>query len=544
MSVASRLLAEVYRLPRRLSGSTRERNIRVPTAGGMTLETDHFAPRLRGHHPTVLMRVPYGLNGFATVAECYAERGYHVVLQACRGTSRSDGVFDPLIHEREDGLATLRWLEGQDWYDGRLGVTGPSYLGYAQWAICDALPPASAMATKVTSAEFRSVVFPGGAFHLGLWLNWLQVVEGLRTDPMGIMGRIFSGGIERKTLSVSMKLPLADADVRAVGHRVPFWQRWMAESIDSDGFWEALDHTHRLGPRTPPNHFISGWYDFMIDQLLRDYETLVLAGQHPYLTVGPWFHVSPDLQRESFRETLSWFDAHLRGVQSRLREYPVRIYVTGLEAWCDFESYPPSTPDMQIWHLHPGQVLSQRPVHASPPDAYRYDPMKPTPNLGGAIFAFTGAGPVDNALLEKRSDVLTYSSEPLFTPVTIIGNVRVTLYARASLPEADFFVRLCDVDQSGRSINISDGFIRMTSAAPAMPDDIWKISIKLHATAHTFMRNHRLRIIVASGAHPRYARNTGTDEPVATATRLVPVDIEIFHDPERPTAIHLPVVEI
>jgi putative CocE/NonD family hydrolase len=222
----------------------------------------------------------------------------------------------------------------------------------------------------------------------------------------------------------------------------------------------------------------------------------------------------------------------------------VRIYVTGLEEWCDFGSYPPGEPDVQIWHLHPGKVLSPRPVQASPPDLYRYDPAKPTPNLGGAIFAFTAAGPLDNAPLERRQDVLTYTSEPLFTAVTIIGNVRVTLYARASLPNADFFVRLCDVDEAGRSINICDGLIRMTSGAPAMPDDIWKIGLKLHATAHTFRRNHRLRIMVASGAHPRYARNTGTDEPFATARTLIPVDIEIFHDPERPTAIHLPVFEI
>jgi uncharacterized protein len=544
MSIASRLLADFYRMPRRLGRVVRTRNIRVPTSDGLTLETELFSPRLAGPHPTILMRVPYGLRGFATIAECYAERGYHVVLQGCRGTSRSDGVFDPLVHEREDGLATLRWLATQEWFDGRLGVTGPSYLGYAQWAICDALPPASAMATKVTSAEFRSVVFPGGAFHLGLWLNWLQTVEGLRTDPLGMMRRVLSGAIERRTLRASMQLPLADADVRTVGRRVPFWRRWMAESIANDGFWETLDHTHRLGPRTPPNHFISGWYDFMIDQLLRDYETLVLAGQQPYLTVGPWFHVSPELQRESFSETLTWFNAHLRGDPGGLRESPVRIFVTGLNVWCDFDTYPPGIPDTQIWHLHPGKVLSQRPVHASPADTYRYDPAAPTPNLGGAIFAFTGVGPMNNAPLESRNDVLTYTSEPLFTPVTIIGNVRVTLYARASLPNADFFVRLCDVDEAGVSTNICDGLIRMTSGSPAMPDDIWKINFKLHATAHTFMRNHRLRLIVASGAHPRYARNTGTDEPIATATTLMPVDIEIFHDPERPTVIHLPAFEI
>ena len=51
-------------------------------------------------------------------------------------------------------------------------------------------------------------------------------------------------------------------------------------------------------------------------------------------------------------------------------------------------------------------------------------------------------------------------------------------------------------------------------------------------------------MIVASGAHPRYARNTGTDEPFGTTTKLVPVDIEIFHDHDHPSTLHLPVYEL
>lgn len=544
MSLGSRFLAELYELPKRLSRAVRSPPIQVPMSDGVTLETLHYAPAIEGMHPTLLMRLPYGLRGFATVAECYAERGFHVVLQACRGTGKSGGEFDPLSHEREDGLATLEWIRQQPWFDGRLGTSGPSYLGYAQWAICDALPERSAMATKVTSAEFRSVIFPGGAFHLGLWLSWLQTVEGLRTRPLMTAERMWSGGIERLTLRTSMKLPLLDADERLTGRAVAFWRRWITESVGDDGFWEPLDHTHRLGARTPPNHFISGWYDFMIDQLLRDYDTLVLCGQQPYLTVGSWFHVSGELQKASVRETLTWMRAHLLGDAGALRDKPVRLHISGLDEWREFDAYPPGVPDLQIWHLHPGNVLSTRPVKEALPDVYRYDPRQPTPNLGGAIFAFTGAGPVDNARLEKRKDVLTYTSEPLFTPLTIIGNVWVTLYARASLPNADFFVRLCDVDDKGVSTNICDGFIRKTSADPAVPDNIWKLYIRLHATAHRFGRDHCLRLIVASGAHPRYARNTGTDEPLAGATTLLPVDIEIFHDPLRPTAIHLPVYEI
>ncbi len=544
MSLGSRLLANAWGLPRRRSGARRTRNILIPTPDLVMLETEHFAPKLKGRHPTLLIRIPYGLRGVSTVAEAYAERGYNVILQACRGTGKSNGEFDPLTFERQDGLATLEWIAAQPWFDGRLGTTGPSYLGYAQWAICDAMPRHSAMAVRVTSAEFRSVVYPGGGMHLGLWLNWMQTVDIVSTNPLLFLQRVFSGSIERNTLRASMKLPLEDADRRITGHDVAFWRRWISEALGNDAFWESIDHTHRLGIKTPPADFVSGWYDFMIDQLLRDYETLVDAGHTPHLTVGPWFHVSPELQQQSVLSTLAWMNAKLLGDTSGLRDKPVRLFITGKNQWKEFDQYPPGAPDIHIWHLHPDRVMSQRPVKASPPDTYHYDPARPTPNVGGAIFAFTGAGPVDQARLEKRNDVLVYTSEPLFNPFTIIGNVRVTLYARSSLPNADFFVRLSDVDEKGVSINICDGFIRKTSADPAVADDIWKLNFKLHATAHTFLENHRLRLVVASGAHPRYARNTGTDEPFGTATTLVSADIEIFHDPLRPTAVHLPVFEV
>lgn len=544
MSLGTYFLREAYGLPKRLNRVIRERGIGVTMPDGVVLSTDHYAPKSRGEHPTILMRVPYGMPGFRTVAEVYAERGFHVVLQACRGTGESGGEFDPLSHEREDGLATLRWIEQQPWFDGRTGLSGPSYLGYATWAICDALPRTSAITTKVTSAEFKSVVFPGGALHLGLWLSWMQTVEGLRRGPLGLVQRMITGGVERRTLKVSMKLPLVEADRRLVGHKVPFWRRWLSTAFAEDGFWEALDHTHRLNERTPPNHMISGWYDFMIDQLLRDYRALVEAGHTPYLTIGPWWHLSADLQRESLKETLIWMRAHLIGDTSRLRERPVRIHISGRNEWIEADTYPVSPPDDQIWHLHPDKVLSRRPVRTSAPDTYRYNPRKPTPNLGGAIFAFRGAGPVEQKALEQRPDVLSYTSDPLFTDLTIVGNVRVTLYARSSLPNTDFFVRLCDVDEKGNSTNICDGILRKTSADPAVADDIWKLSLKLHATAHCFLRDHRIRVLVASGAHPRYARNTGTGEPPGEATQLAAADIEIFHDPLRPSAVSLPVTDV
>lgn len=530
MSLSSLYLAWLEDLPPRLNGVKKTRGLSLIMDDGVILKTDHYAPRAEGPHPTILMRLPYGRRGFSAICEAYAERGFHVVIQACRGTERSGGEFDPFANERADGLATLRWIEAQSWFDGRIGLTGPSYLGYAQWAISDALPPVAAMATKVTTSNFRPVVFPSGAFHLNLWLSWVQVIEGLRNRPLATAARMFSGDIERRTDRAAAVLPLIEADKVAVGHKIGFWRHWFEHAIGNDDFWAEIDHSHRLSKDTPPVHFISGWYDFMLDPLLADYQRLVELGHTPYLTIGTWFHIAEELQRDNLRETLLWMRAKLLGDSAGLRKSPVRIHISGKNEWHEFDHYPPGSQAPLNFSIGPDRQLLEGGNSSLGHDTYRYDPNDPTPNLGGAIFAFTGAGAVDNAPLENRGDVLTYTGAPLLRPLTIIGQCQARVRARARLPHADFFVRLCDVGPDGVSINICDGLYRVSPETPRGADGSWSLTFPLHATAHSFLPGHRLRILIASGAHPRYARNPGTGEPISTAITLLANDIEILHE--------------
>ncbi|HEY8594789.1 MAG TPA: CocE/NonD family hydrolase [Devosiaceae bacterium] len=542
MSLMSGLIARMYRLPPRRNAVTVIRDLEVPADDGIVLMTDRYAPRKRGTHPTLLIRLPYGRRNLAAMAEAYAERGYNTLMQACRGTGGSGGIFDPLVHERSDGLATLAWIREQPWFDGRLGLTGPSYMGFAQWAICDALPPGSAMSTKVTSAEFESVVFPGGSFHLGLWLSWMQTIEGLRNPGLRFVGDMMSGAIERATRKAANHLPLVDADKVAMGREVPFWRDWIQKAVGNHEFWASMDHRKRLGAGTPPNHFVSGWQDFMVDQLLRDFAALVEAGQRPYLTIGSWTHVDNELQAESMRQTLVWMDAHLLAKPGGLRKQPVRLHISGADKWIESECYPPDGMSASSFRLHPESALDRGPPPDSTPSRFVYDPSKPTPSVGGAKFAFTGAGPQDTRSLERRKDVLCFTSQPLDAPLTVVGSPTVTLFARSSLQHADFFVSLNDVAPDGRSLNMTDAIRRIApGTCPPDAEGIWRIELQLHAVGHQFDKGHRLRVLVASGAHPRFARNLGTGEQIATATAMRAATQEVFHDPGHPSAITLPI---
>jgi predicted acyl esterase len=66
----------------------------------------------------------------------------------------------------------------------------------------------------------------------------------------------------------------------------------------------------------------------------------------------------------------------------------------------------------------------------------------------------------------------------------------------------------------------------------------------LWPTAHRFAAGHRIRLQVSSGSHPRYARNLGSGEPLATASTLHTAQQSVHHDPVHPSAVLLPVTGI
>jgi putative CocE/NonD family hydrolase len=146
------------------------------------------------------------------------------------------------------------------------------------------------------------------------------------------------------------------------------------------------------------------------------------------------------------------------------------------------------------------------------------------------------AGRVDNADLEARSDVVTYSTAVLDQDVEVIGEVSAEIWFRSSLPFADLFVRLCDVDERGRSHNVCDGLVSLTTA-----DRLASVTVQLWPTAHRFRRGHRIRVQVSSGAFPQFNRNPGTGEPRGSAVTLRVADQSVHHDPDHPSAVVLPI---
>jgi putative CocE/NonD family hydrolase len=543
MTFFSRIARRVFGLPAPTTRRVRVHpSVEVPMRDGIVLRAHHFAPDVPAA-PTVLIRTPYGRGVQPRVlARTIAAQGFHVLIQSCRGTADSGGVFEPMRHERDDGLDTIEWLRGRPWYSGELCTFGPSYVGFVQWALAaEAGPDLKAMATIVTTADFRDSTYAGGAFSLDVVLTWAALLSAQRGPRLANFVELRRG--QPRLHRGLAHLPLGEADLVATGEEIAFLRAWLARP--GAEYWDVRGHATRRADVHASVLMVGGWHDIFLPWQLDDYAALRAAGARPYLTIGPWTHGSFDLVRHSVAESIAWFRAHTGDRDVRPRRAPVRVHVGGVDRWWELDDWPPDGARTRDWFLWPGGRLGAWPAGATTtpdvaPARFRYDPSDPTPSVGGPRLVADAAGRLDNRGLEARPDVLTFSSAPLSRPVTVLGPVAATVHVRASGEHFDLFVRLCDVTPDGRSWNVCDGLVRVTPGRfPAGGSGVRPVRVDLWPAAHRFESGHRVRVQVSGGAHPRFARNTGTGEPIATATRLLPVEVEVFADARHPSALHL-----
>jgi len=542
MTLLSWALGKAAKLrPAEQTDVTVERQLETKMADGTVLVADRwYSPATVRSAPVLLIRSPYGRQQFGLFGRLFAERGYQVVVQSVRGTFDSGGDFDPFRCERDDGRATLAWIEEQPWFTGTAAMFGPSYMGLTQWAaVPDAPSGLRAMAVQIAASDVRNAaVYPGGSFSLETGAFWVLQME---FQGQGLARYLWAMVTSRKRLAPAYRtLPLRDADLATFGHRISYYQDWLDHSAPGDPWWDSVDFSQYLS-QSPPTSLLAGWFDLFLPSQIDDFVRLRQTGRDARLTVGPWTHSGPGAIATSIRDTLEWFDLNLLGRRDRSGRDRVRLYVMGSDRWVEASEWPPpSTP--QKWHLGGGGALARRPDADSGPDRYHYDPADPTPGLGGATLDVMLAGSKNQRRREERPDVLVYTSEPLAEPVTIAGPVESEIWMRSSRPHFDVFVRLCDVDRSGRSRNICDGILRVNpDTAGPEADGVRRVPVRMSPTAMTFKRGHRLRVQVSSAAHPLFARNTGSGEPIGSASRLAPSEHEVFHDGLRPSSITLPV---
>jgi putative CocE/NonD family hydrolase len=191
-------------------------------------------------------------------------------------------------------------------------------------------------------------------------------------------------------------------------------------------------------------------------------------------------------------------------------------------------------------------LLSWEKPRDETPDRYLYDPLNPVPTVGGnhsCDYARILAGPIDQREVEKRQDVLVYSSKVLDKPVEIAGPIKVELHVASTARDTDFTAKLVDVQPDGRAINLSEGIVRASvrnsiyERRPIQPGKVYEYTIHLVDLSHLFLPGHCIRLEISSSNFPKYSRNLNTGADNHTTEETIVAEQTIFHDTRRPSAL-------
>jgi putative CocE/NonD family hydrolase len=486
---------------------------------------------------TVLIRSPYGVGSmFGLMAGLIAERGFNVIAQNVRGIGGSGGTLDPMRQEKADGVDTLEWIGAQPWFSGRIYAYGPSYLGNVQWAMAAGAPDRlDGLAMTVTLSNFRDELLGGGSMMQSGMLTWTGLMQAIAAGKP--MSR------RQPDPKVHAHLPVGTLDEAAFGQPASWWKDWTTHDDPADPWWRELDHSAAVPRLAAPVSMTAGWQDIFLPHQLRDFAARQAAGRPTWITIGPWQHASRDVMAEGLRDAVTVFTALEAGREPHAGRGRVKLFVQEADEWRDYPAWPPAHARPTRYHLRGGFRLDRAaPEGDEGAAAYVYDPADPTPSMHGPSL-MGGDRRRDMNPLAARPDVLRFDAEPLESEMEVIGPVSVELCIRSDREHTDVFACLCDADGKGGLKQVCDGLLRLRPGdGEALPDGVRRITVPLWPTAWRFRRGHSLVLLVASGAFPRFARNLGLGESLATGTQMVPARQQVLMSADAGSALILPVM--
>jgi putative CocE/NonD family hydrolase len=562
---------------------------------GTVLRANVYRPTGDGAFPVLLTRMPYGkdlpLAGAILNPVQAARQGYIVVIQDTRGRFASAGEWHPFIAERQDGYDTVEWAAHLPGSNGDVGMYGASYFGFTQWAAARENPPhLKAILPFITWATPQDGMYMrGGAVELGLTRHWSvqnSIATALRRVSVAGDPRLLGPAIANIANQLD-DLPRGGyADLPVKGYSVrrdddalndtdlAIDQRRVADYLDLVSVAPGYDTL------AIPAFHGGGWYDIFLQGTLQNYAELQKRGRAPQkLIIGPWTHTTQDervgavdfgfassaafinLQIDFQSLELRWFDRMLKGIPNGIdQEQPVQIFVMGLNQWRNEPAWPLERAQPTPWYLRSnghantlegdGTLSPERPGYFESSDRFTYDPQQPVPTVGGALLMHPiyQGGPQDQRPIERREDMLVFTSAPLEAAMEVTGPITVTLYASTSAQDTDFVARLVDVHPDGFARNLTDGIIRgrmrngITNEALLTPGEVYPFEIDLWSTSNVFLPGHRIRLDITSSNFPRWDRNLNTAAPYAEGTEAITAQQTILHDYSHPSQVILPIV--
>ena len=556
-----------------------DNRVAIPMRDGVILYADVYRPVDEGRYPVLVSRTPYSTERFPAAYEAgvyFSRRGYVYVFQDVRGRHESDGRWEPFFDDEKDGYDTIEWAAKQRWSNGKVGMEGGSYLGQNQWRAAQAAPPSlvTIFPSVASTSIYHDWITLNGAWRLSFNFGWGPVRQESRI--MQNPGPHTVAGLHAIHYDeVQRHLPLNTMQ-QMVGRNARFYNDWLANP-DYNDYWKPLNVEEVFNKIAIPVHTFGGWFDIFSQGTLRGYVGMSHKGateqarRGTHIVIGAWGHGStqktgdidfgPTAHVDESALKLRWYDSRLKGFDNGVdREPPVKLFLMGRNEWVLENEYPLARTNYRPMYFAgggkantdkgDGRLTWDKPSGSSPADRFRYDPNDPVPSVGGnnCCGTPTPAGPRDQRTIEGRQDVLIYTSDVLQDEIEVTGPVKVVLHASSDAVDTDFVARLVDVYPDGTTYNMAEGMLRaryresLSRPSPLQPNKVYRFEIDLVGTSVAFLKGHRMRVHVTSSHFPQFDRNPNTGAKFGATKEVRAAQQTVYHDPERPSHILLPVI--
>ncbi|RAI89408.1 CocE/NonD family hydrolase [Algoriphagus yeomjeoni] len=535
----------------------------------------------------------------------WVEKGYAYVVQNERGRYFSEGDWDILGVPLTDGNDAFEWMSKQAWSNGKVGLLGCSSTAEWQMAVASLDHPALAALVpqgygagvgRVGEFNEQGNWYRGGAGQM-LFTNWLYSVQ---HDPMAPklpkdisqkdllrLQRFYDMSPEYPRIDSKealAHLPIQDIIRNQNGPMGIYEEMITRKPNDPKWFEGGLYHDDM--PFDKPSFWFVSWFDVSAGPNIalfnhaRENAVSEMARENQYLVIAPVLHCSytrasentmvGDLNvgdaRLNYDEIITaWFDVWLKGEKSEVMEEMPRVqyYTMGANKWQTSDVWPPAEAVMTTMYLDSegqantlngnGKLTPKKPKKDNP-DTFKYDPMNPVTSYGGNVCCTGNAidgsgGSKDQSEMEKRDDILVYTSDVLEEGIEVSGFIESYLYLSSDAKDTDVTIKLIDVYPDGKAYNL-DETIQRVRYREGYDKEVWMEDGKVYeikmtpmSTSNYFDKGHRIRIEVSSSNFPRFDRNMNTGGNTYDETEGVIATNSIHHGAKSLSRIVLPIVK-
>jgi putative CocE/NonD family hydrolase len=560
------------------NGIVTQKDVPITMPDGTVLSANVTRPDKPGRYPVILTQTPYGKDSISAFlgggTKYLVQRGYAAVLVDVRGTGASGGTWDSFgPSEQRDGYDLTEWSAKQPWSNGKVGLSGGSYMGLNQLLTAALRPPhLKAIFPVIPMADgYRDIVFSGGdlnASFIPLWLGLVTaagilppaqttdgtaqgLVSGLTTLASHIAGAVnFQAG-------TILKSGVGDDTIAFDG---PFWKTrspiQVVDRIKVPAF--VVGGNHDLFQRGEP---------LIYERLKRHVETRLL--------MGPWTHVQAGSGKGLPRDgvpsldqlQLRWFDKYLKGIDTKIASIPkVTQYVYGDERYETQADYPDPRLAPARWFLHGGKGLSPTaPKTSEASQSFVQQPLAGICTVSTDQWTAGLASPFPCSADERPNSLsggAVYKSAPMPADFKLSGPVDARVWLTTSASDAAVTVRVEDVGTDGKTVGLTNGWLNArfraidksrsrfvrgqlvqpwhpftkASLLPVKAGAPTALDVEVFPVNAVIKKGHRLQITVDPADFPHQIPTLPGEQQ-----RLGGL-VKILTDPAHPSSIELPLL--